>query len=350
METSIESQNTSAFSRKKIAWSVPLVAIALLGFGYVWNEGHWLVLKNAEPVENVSIGVSDAVPELSALLYIAEKNKYFEDEGLAVVLKKELNGLVAQKEVFAGQIDVATTPDFAIVSDAFEHDNFRILASIGRGDIIDILGRKDKNITKPADLKGKRVGYTPKSTSEFFLGRFLAFNNLTLADITPVPMAFDKIPQALENGEIDAAASINLFSYLIKQNMGENIVSWSAQGGQDVFWLLMSTKDFTTSRPQVVKKLLKAAVRAEEYLRQNPIEGKSIAMDRLRLDPAYFDEIWPRNKFAVSLDQSLLLSMEEEAQWVIANKLTDKITAPHFRDFIYKDALKKIKQEAVTLY
>jgi ABC-type nitrate/sulfonate/bicarbonate transport system substrate-binding protein len=316
--------------------------------------GVWLVvptlIKKVKSSEKITIGVSDAVPELSALLYIVEKNKYFEGEGLDVVLMKELNGLVAQKDVLAGKIDVATTPDFAIVSDAFEYDNFRILTSIGKGDIIEILGRKDKNITKPADLKGKRVGYTPKSTAEYFLGRFLSFNNLSLKDVTLVPMAFDKIPQALESGQIDAAASINLFSYPIKQKMGDNVVSWSAQEGQDVLWLLVATADFTTKRPEAISKLLKALIKAEQYLKTNPVEGKSIVRERLNLDKDYFDEIWPRNKFEVSLDQSLLLNMQEEAQWIIANNLTDKTTAPHFQDFIFKDALKEIKHDAVTIY
>ena len=305
--------------------------------------------KNIEPVEKITIGVSDAVPELSALLYIAAKNKYFEDAGLDAVLKKELNGLVAQKEVLDGKIDVATTPAFAIVSDGFEHNNFRILASIGRGDIIEIIGRRDKNITKPADLKGKRVGFTPKSTAEFFLGRFLSLNNLTLADITPVPMAFDKIPAALESGDIDAAASINLFSYPIKQKMGQKVVSWSAQGGQDIFWLLVSSKDFTTSHPKTVKKLLKAVIKAEEYLKKNPTEGKAIIMNRLHLDQAYFNQIWPKNKFGVSLDQELLIAMEDQARWRIENKLTDKAKVPNYLDFIYLDGLKNVKPEAVSI-
>ncbi len=325
-----------------------IIGIILAGGVYVLIKS--VSKKYTGPAEKITIGVSDAVPELSALLYIADKNNYFENEGLDVVFKKELNGIVAQREVLTGQIDVATTPDFAIVSDSFEHDNFRILASIGKGDIIDILGRKDKNIKQPSDLKGKRIGYTPKSTSEFFLGRFLTFNNLALTDVTLVPLPFDKIPKALEDGEIDAAASINLFSHQIKQKMGENIVSWSAQVGQDVFWLLVSTEDFTKNRPQAVNKLLKAVSRAEEYLKKNPVEGRSIVSNHLQLDQSYFNEIWPRAKLSISLDQSLLLNMESEAEWVIANKLTDKVSTPYYRGYIYTDALKKIKREAVTIY
>ena len=162
-------------------------------------------------------------------------------------------------------------------------------------------------------------------------------------------MGFDKMPQALENGQRDAAASINLVSYPIKQKMGQKVVSWSAQGGQDIFWLLVSSKDFTTSHPKTVKKLLKAVIKAEEYLKKNPTEGKAIIMNRLHLDQAYFNQIWPKNKFGVSLDQELLIAMEDQARWRIENKLTDKAKVPNYLDFIYLDGLKNVKPEAVSI-
>ena len=41
--------------------------------------------------------------------------------------------------------------------------------------------------------------------------------------------------------------------------------------------------------------------------------------------------------------------MEDEAHWRIENNLTTEKTVPDFEKYIYKDALKAIKPEAVNI-
>ena len=59
--------------------------------------------------------------------------------------------------------------------------------------------------------------------------------------------------------------------------------------------------------------------------------------------------IWPRYQFALSLDQSLITAMEDEARWMIKNKLTREETVPDFLKYIYEDPLKATKPEAVSM-
>lgn len=56
--------------------------------------------------------------------------------------------------------------------------------------------------------------------------------------------------------------------------------------------------------------------------------------------------VWDKNQFSLSLDQSLILAMEDEARWMIKNNLTNEKNVPNFLDYIYEDGLKAVKPEA----
>jgi NitT/TauT family transport system substrate-binding protein len=69
----------------------------------------------------------------------------------------------------------------------------------------------------------------------------------------------------------------------------------------------------------------------------------------MNFDDAYLEIIWPRYQFSLSLDQSLITAMEDEARWMIKNYLTKEKNVPNFLDCIHEDALKALKPEAVNI-
>jgi NitT/TauT family transport system substrate-binding protein len=69
----------------------------------------------------------------------------------------------------------------------------------------------------------------------------------------------------------------------------------------------------------------------------------------LNYDGAFTEAIWSENQFSLSLDQSLISAMEDEARWMIRNNLTNEKTVPDFGNYIYTDGLKAIRPEAVNI-
>jgi len=61
------------------------------------------------------------------------------------------------------------------------------------------------------------------------------------------------------------------------------------------------------------------------------------------------ETVWFQNQFSLSLDQSLILAMEDEARWMISNSLTTEKTVPNFLDYIYPDGLSAVKPGAVRI-
>jgi NitT/TauT family transport system substrate-binding protein len=60
-------------------------------------------------------------------------------------------------------------------------------------------------------------------------------------------------------------------------------------------------------------------------------------------------KIWPKNEFSLSLDQSLVVAMEDEGRWMIANNLTTAKTIPDIRDHIYTKGLEGVLPESVNV-
>jgi NitT/TauT family transport system substrate-binding protein len=60
-------------------------------------------------------------------------------------------------------------------------------------------------------------------------------------------------------------------------------------------------------------------------------------------------KIWSQQQSSVTLDQSLIAAMEDEARWMIKNGLTTEKAVPDFTNYLYLDGLKAVKPEAVSI-
>ena len=78
-------------------------------------------------------------------------------------------------------------------------------------------------------------------------------------------------------------------------------------------------------------------------------EKAAIVQQQLELDGGYMETVWSQNQFSLFLDQSLILAMEDEARWMIQNRLTTQTQVPNFMDYISEDGLKSVKPQAVNI-
>lgn len=66
-------------------------------------------------------------------------------------------------------------------------------------------------------------------------------------------------------------------------------------------------------------------------------------------DKAVVDEIWDSMDSRVTLDQSLLVNLEDQTRWAKKNRLTDRAEMPNYLDFIYFDGLQTVKPDSVSI-
>ena len=97
------------------------------------------------------------------------------------------------------------------------------------------------------------------------------------------------------------------------------------------------------------RKLLLALLKAEEFAKQHPAEAQKSVADFRGTPQVLLSKLWADNTFIVSLDQSLVLALEDESRWAIKNGLTSARKVPNYLDFIYLDGLLSIKPKAVRI-
>lgn len=329
---------------------VAIVAVFVGGYFFWQKQNKEEQEKYTGPVEKITIGFPLIGAELNALIFVAEEKGYFREQGLEVSIKHEPSVNEGQKDLIDGGIDLASATDYTIAANVSSTQNIRIITAIDNGQYLGITARKDKGITNPSDLKGKRIGIMPKTISEFYLYQFLADKGISDNDVQIVGFTPDKIVPALLNDEIDAISAGLSLAYQANKSLGADTILWFLPVEKDSFWLLTAKKDWITMHPDLIKRFIKSLVASENFVKNNEQEAMVIVAKNINNpDKDYFDFVWSKHNFTVSLNQSLLLALEGETRWAIKNNLTDKTKVPNYLYYIYSDALETVKPEAVTI-
>jgi NitT/TauT family transport system substrate-binding protein len=335
--------------KEKILKRVPVIILVFLavvscGFGLsACSSG-----SDSGKLETLTVAM---VPtELNALFYVAEAQKLFTANGLHVTLKEGYDsGASAAAGMLNGEADIALAAEFPIVRQVFNKKDITSFGTITKYENTYISWRTDSGIRTIQDLKGKKVGVTLKTISEFYLGRTLDLNGVNIQQVTLIDTRAPDSEKAIAGREVDAVATWEPWVAQINQRMGKEVITMPLQGGQYAYWNLVSTSGWIKNHPNVIKRLIKSLVQAESYLASHQNEAKAIVRKRMNFNDAYLEMIWQRYQFSISLDQSLITAMEDEARWMIKNNLAEKKEVPNFLDYIHEDALKAVKPEEVNV-
>jgi NitT/TauT family transport system substrate-binding protein len=164
-----------------------------------------------------------------------------------------------------------------------------------------------------------------------------------------VDLKAQEIPDALTRGDIDAASTFNPYVAFTQKKLGDRMVAFRDKDLYTYHFNVVSTQEFIRKNPDKVRKVLAALVRAEEFVRGNPAEAQKIVSDFSGIEPGIVRDIWADASFTVTLDQSLILALEDESRWAINGGLIGAREVPNYLDFVYIEGLKTVKPEAVSI-
>ena len=298
-------------------------------------------------VESITIGgpTSDG----AALIFTAEDRLFFAANRINSSTKPYDTGLAAINGLLNREIDIAGSAEYPFVAKAFENDNISIIGSFSRTYNEYLVWRADKGIKSVKDLKGKKIGLPRRTLPEFYLGRFLDLRGISIRDVTLINLTPAQAAGAIANKNVDAVVIWEPYVSQIREQQTNGITSWSVHSGQAMYGVLACRNDWIKQHPKLLKRVLNSLAQAEEYMVRHPTEAKAILKKQYKYDDAYVARVWPEHQFSLSLDQSLILAMEDEARWMIKNNLTTEKHIPDFMNYIYVDGLKAIKPETVSI-
>ena len=146
------------------------------------------------------------ISEITNLL-VEEEKGFFKAKGIEMNLIPGAGGADAIRNLLSGQADVAFTDPASFFIAIDKGEKLRAIYDIYPQNIFNLVSLKSKNITKPADLKGKRIGvYSLASGTRQNLQILLHQAGLTEDDVTIVVTGLlNFLP--LMQGQVDATAA-----------------------------------------------------------------------------------------------------------------------------------------------
>jgi NitT/TauT family transport system substrate-binding protein len=303
---------------------------------------------SAGPPEKITIAYPQTVYAIP--FWIAITKGFFSAEGLEITAHPHEFGKSALKSVLEGKADLAISGDTTVMFAIVAGNQLSVIAVIITAKKNEaIVARKDLGVKTPLDLNGKRIGVVFGSTGHFFLESFLSIQGIDRKNVTCIDMGVTEMRDALTKGQIDAVAIWNPVTKKLEKELGSNGVVFYDDSIYSDNVCVSGFQEFIKKHPETIKKVLKALIRADVFIKENPDEFRRLVAEFLKMDEADVDEICGVMNFEVVLDQSLLVRLEDQTRWAQEKGHTDIRDAPNYLDYIYFDGLQSVKPKSVRI-
>ena len=304
--------------------------------------------KSIGPNEKVTIGVGSG--GLPLLFIIAREKGFFQEAGLDATIRVYPSQAKASEAMFAGEVDISTLGDTRMVLNSFMRDDFTVIATFAHSyDNIKVIGRKDRGVGKPADLKGKKIGTFKIIGNQFFVHVYLTEHGIDSSAVKIVDFAPADVAGALEEGKVDAIAIYEPYADKAMKALPGKAVRLPRSDLYKQTFNLAVMRSYAKGHSELLKKVLKAVDRAITVIKQNRNESIAVMTKSLKPGEDLLVSFQDDLVFELSLEHSLLTILEDEARWAIANKFTDKTKVPNYLGYFYLDAMKAVKPKAVSI-
>ena len=343
----MQQNNVSLFKLRYIILIIVAAAVLAAGAYFFVNSGQGI--KPVGPPEKVTIAYSVATD--AAVAAIAHMQGYYRKEGLDAAARLHPYGKLALQDVLEGKADFATVGETPIVFAIIKGERVSIIATIQSTNMENaIVARRDRGIGALSDLKGRKIAATRGTTMDYFLDVILGTQGISRKEVTVIDLKPNEMLDALARGDVDAISSFHPYIIPAQKKLGVRGITLQDKDIYTATFNIVAKQEFIHRNPEKVKKVLRALIRAEEFVRQNKTEAQTIVADFSGVDIAIVREIWDVYNFTVTLNQSLLLAMEDESQWAIQNRLANGVKKiPNSLDFIYLDGLASVKPKAISI-
>ena len=226
----------------------------------------------------VVAGWSKPITEITNLLVEDDKG-FFKARGIELAYVPGAGGGDALRNILSGQADIAFTDPGSFFAALDKGEKLRAIYDIYPQNVFNVVSLKSQNITKPADLKGKRIGvYSLASGTRQNLQVLLHQAGLSESDVTVVVTGLLNFAPLMQ-GQVDATAATDTGLLVGKQKgLGDvhvmevkNYVNISS----DFF---VVREDTYAQKKDALKRFLQAYQDSAEWMMRSPQEAAKLAV------------------------------------------------------------------------
>jgi len=208
--------------------------------------------------------------------YYLLKSGALEKRGLKFEEFAVASGNITMQQMVARQVDMGT---YAAQSFIIGHDKGGLvaIAQIEHvGKTAQIVTRKDLNITKVEDLRGRKVAnQTGSSIGNVFVDIVAPKAGLKKGDFQEVRMDVNNMVAALAAKTVDAMVNVEPYNEIaVAESIGISIMDFSSIDKMPVF--MAATPDFVQKNPDTVIAYLKAWQEVARDFKDNPAKVSDV--------------------------------------------------------------------------
>ena len=242
--------------------------------------GSSALAQNAKLEKFTVAGWNKPLTEFTNLL-VDEDKGFFRARGLDLGYVSGAGGGDAIRNLLSGQADVAFTDPSSFFAALDKGEKLRAIYDIFPQNIFNVVSLKSQNITKAADLKGKKIGvYSLASGTKINLMILLHQAGLSESDVTIVVTGLLNFAPLIQ-GQVDATAATDTGLLVGKlKGLGDvNVleVKNAVNVSSDFFVVREETYQ---KKKDLLKKFLAAYRDSAQWMLDNPQEAAQLAVKR----------------------------------------------------------------------
>ena len=195
-------------------------------------------------------------------VYVAQERGYFRAQGLDVAIQHAVSGEHVQL-LATGRAQFSTGTGGDILKRVAQADVPLVsVAVIGQRDDQAFAVRADSPITTLKDWEGKIVGYKSTPSADYLA--LLKIGGVDRSKVREVAVGFD--PRVLATGQVDVypVFAANEPDTLARQGVAVRLFDPTTFGVPSFGLTYMTNRDFLTTRPDLVRRFLRAAMKGIE--------------------------------------------------------------------------------------
>lgn len=261
---------------------------------------------------------------------VADKRGLFEAEGVKPVVKYGFSGKHNLELLRAGETDFALMALTPLVTDWLNDDSPGqpddpvILASLVHATNLNhVVSLSRRNLTRPADLSGRRVGVMKGTNAEFVWWLFATYHGLDHDSVELVDQPVDVITDALLAGDIDAAVLWEPWTTRLRQRIGDGVWIYPGSNVYTARWVIVALRQTVADRPNQSRALLGAYRSAIELIDRRGDEALAIFADHAGVSIDSLNRLRTQLSFELSLDWSIVSSLQQQIDWAREAGYTD---------------------------
>jgi NitT/TauT family transport system substrate-binding protein len=218
-----------------------------------------------------------------APLYIAYEKDFFKEEGLdAEIIRGDWDFI--RENLALGKIDATQGMVITYLKSIEQGLDVNITAGVHKG-CMHMLTGKDSPLSKPEDLKGKRIGVQGIGTSPwFFAARVVSSLGMDIKhDVEWKVYPLAELRQALEKKEVDAISVIDpAGELLLSEGFAKDIVNSSTDAPykDEYCCVVFVSGKLIKSDPDTATRLTRAILKAAKWVSSNPQSAAEICVEK----------------------------------------------------------------------